>query len=127
MVPMLDVQLSVDHSDEGKQVCYRFYEKDYASDCVLMYNSAMSTTTKVTTLSNEVIRRMKHMDRLWDRTHHAEVITNLMVKLTRSKYPATVREQVLKSGLQGYYNMVWKEFTKMILALATWWRCMLWK
>ena len=98
-VPMLDVQMMVDHSEEGEKVRYTFYEKDSTSDKVLMFTSAMSSHTKITTLANEVIRRQRNVDRDWGPEHRAQILTTLMIKLARSGYPECVRQQVLTAGL----------------------------
>ena len=69
----------------------------------------MSMNGKFTTLVNEVARRCKNIDIMWDTSHRVQVVTELMLKLASSKYPELVRGQILRSGLQGYYSMVWKE------------------
>ena len=69
----------------------------------------MSMNGKFTTLVNEVVRRGKNIDIMWDTSHRVQVVTELMLKLASSKYPELVRGQILRSGLQGYYSMVWKE------------------
>ena len=71
-----------------------------------MYESAMSLTTKITTLANEVVRRCRNTDRLTVASERGEIITGLMRKMQKSGYPEGVRKQVLESGLQCYMKMV---------------------
>ena len=105
-VPMLDMQMSVQHTQQGELVRYSFYEKASTSGKVLMYESAMSVNTKVTTLANEIVRRQRNTDRLWGPEHRAAITTKFMVKLRDSGYPEKVRLRILHAGIQGYYRMV---------------------
>ena len=59
-VPMLDICMW----RQGMNIInHSFYEKDSASQKVMEYKSAMGIKTKVTTLTQEVIRRMRNTSR----------------------------------------------------------------
>ena len=108
-MPMLDTQLRVDHTKYGECVRHTFYQKPCSSKLVLMNASAMPVKTKIQTLSNDIVRRMRNTDRSATTKERADLVTDLMVRMARSGYPPTVRNQVARAGLQGYYTMVRSE------------------
>ena len=70
MVPILDLQVKMEnHEDEveglGKvemqQIVWRFFEKPMNSPYVIMEASAMPQKVKITTMVQEMIRRMRNM------------------------------------------------------------------
>ena len=86
-IPMLDFQLRVEHLSEGETVWFRYYEKPCTSDRVLAMDSAMSMKQKVQSLSNEILRRLRNMDRMTAQEERAATLKILMLKLSRSGYP----------------------------------------
>ena len=64
--------------------------------------SAMSANTKRSSLSQEIIRRMKNTSRRVAHEIRENILTDCMRKLKRSGYPESFRCKVLIKGLQGY-------------------------
>ena len=55
---------------------------------------------------NDIIRRLRNTDHVTPVNVRARIVQDLMNKMTRSSYPLTVHDQVLRAGTQGYYCMV---------------------
>ena len=73
---------------------------------VLEYSSALPIKTKIITLTQEILRRMRNISRREPVETRIEIIDKFMVKLVNSGYPLEIRIDVLESGLKGYYRMV---------------------
>ena len=114
-VPMLDFQLWKEEQKvkvEGKgeilktSIKFEFYEKKVACNTVIMESSAMPKRTKISTLSQEIIRRMKNTSRNISNERRNEILSEFMKKMKRSGYNAKTRREVLISGMKGYIKMV---------------------
>ena len=105
-IPMLDVEVW----RVGKcEIRHQFYEKKVASNRVIGAKSAMPENTKIATLSQEIVRRMQNTGRDVDEQNRVKILDDFMIKLSRSKYNEKQRMEILKSGLNGYYNKVIRE------------------
>jgi len=52
---------------------------------------------------------MSHTDRLTSMDERAQIITDLNVKMRNSGFTEEARRIVIRAGLVGYYNKLWKE------------------
>ena len=110
-LPMLDFKVwkeeETEERGEKKTVIkYEFYEKAMASKLVMMNKSALPHRMKVTTLSQEVIRRLKNTARSVGESRRQLILSNMMAKMRRAGYDEKMRRNVLVSGLKGYWRMV---------------------
>ena len=110
--PMLDFSTWVEKiEDKTKQwgvmniLRWGFYEKPCSSKKVIEEASAMAKRTKIITLSNEIIRRMRTTDGRATTADRAEIVTGLMRKMNLSGYRKADMVNVLESGVKGYYRM----------------------
>merc|ERR1712242_529095 len=71
-----------------------------------MENSALPHRIKITTLCQEVIRRMRNTCRDVSCKRRGEVLSVYMRKLQRSGYSVAMREKVAIAGVRGYLRMV---------------------
>ena len=71
--------------------------------------SALPITTKITTLSQEGLRRMRNTSRSQGTQVIIEILNLFMIKMLNSGYPEDIRYEVLKSCVKGYYRMVLSE------------------
>ena len=115
-VPMLDFAVWKEVQEDqnrvsGKktEIMWEFYEKPVASKLVVMERSALPHRTKITTLTQEIIRRMRNTSRKVGKGRRAEILSKFMKKMRKSGYNSKVRRNVLLAGLKGYYNMVKEE------------------
>ena len=104
-LPVLDLQCWT----EGKVILHKYYEKPMSSKYCIMEASAMSANTKWSSLSQEVIRRMKNTSRRVSHDEREEILTDFMFKLQRSGYTESFRKSILCSGIKGYERMVESE------------------
>ena len=106
-IPMLDIEVWCEEDKGGNQaLMYSFYEKMVASDLVILKKSAVDEKTKVTTLSQTVIRICRNICREASIRERAGKLNELMNKMKRSGYSSSQREDILKAGLVGYYRML---------------------
>ena len=100
-LPVLDLQCWT----EGKVVLHKYYEKPMSSKYCIMEASAMSQNVKWSSLSQEIIRRMKNTSRRVAHDVREGILTDFMLKLQRSGYTESFRKNVLISALKGYSKM----------------------
>ena len=70
------------------------------------YNSAGPIKSKITTLTQEVIRRMRNTARRATTQARICILTKFILKMKRSEYPDSIIQTILEAGLTGYYRMV---------------------
>ena len=68
----------------GNKVLYEFYEKPMAANVVVQAGSALGESVKVATLTEEVIRRLKHTSRSLPHSSRLEVLEDLAQKMSNS-------------------------------------------
>ena len=98
-LPILDLKVYVVELVNEYGVKYwvprwSFYEKPMKSQYVLMKESAMGKKTKVTTLTQEVIRRLRNTSREAEDSEREEVMTKFAVKMWKSGYREYSRGQI---------------------------------
>ena len=107
MVPILDLQVRMeDHQEEVEglgrvevqQIIWRFYEKPMNSPYVILEASAMPIKVKITTMVQEVIRRMRNMNEKVEEREVKEELSKFCMKMKRSGYGEAVRRDVILSG-----------------------------
>ena len=106
-VPMLDLCV---WKSGPNTIHHGFYEKPMMSGLVILEKSASSQGGKMATLAQEIIRRMRNTGRDVPVEERIKYMDKYMWKLRDSGYSETVRLEIFRSGLQGYYKMVAKEF-----------------
>ena len=79
-LPTLDTRLWI----EEEQIRYSFYEKPMSNRQVVHNNSAMGENSKIASLSQELIRRLKNTSVEIDQGNIDEIINNFSVKLVSS-------------------------------------------
>ena len=111
-IPVLDFQVWAEEEETGQEsgtktrLMFEFYEKPMASKLVIMENSALPHRMKITTLSQEIVRRMRNTCRAVSSKRRGEILSVYMRKLQRSGYNQATREMVATAGVKGYLRMV---------------------
>ena len=114
MVPILDLNVRMEWHEEEvegvglvrmQQIVWRFYQKPMNSPYVIMAASAMPQKVKITTMVQEVIRRMRNMNKWVEKDEIDDELTLFCVKMKMSGYGESVRREVLLSGIKGFERM----------------------
>ena len=91
-----------------------YYEKPMSSQYCIKEASAMSGNTKWSSLSQEVIRRMKNTSGRVSHVTRESILTDYMRKLNRSGYPESFWCKILIKGLEGYTKIVQSEASGIV-------------
>ena len=107
------------HSPEPKEtntkwkkvqiIMHSYYEKPITSNKVIMEKTAHPLKQKITTLSQEVVRRMRNTSRKVVLQERLEILQKFIQKMKQSGYGEKLRREVVKAGLKGYYKMIKRE------------------
>ena len=103
-MPLLDLEVRI---AEDNTVDYKFYSKPCSSKNVMMKNSAMTARTKMSSLRQEAVRRLRNTRTTlpW-KDYQAPILSDLARKMARSGYNEAYREAVIKSGVAGFEKQV---------------------
>ena len=113
-LPVLDFKCWVNHQEPAKPcagknknepasiLLYTHYEKPMSSKYTIMKTSAMGENSKIQSLANDTIRRMKNVTERLDQQERNNVVDDYARKLLQSGYGKDTVKKVIKSGLQGY-------------------------
>jgi len=101
-IPILDLKVWVEETCNGARVMYEHYEKDISSKQVIHAKSAVPTKTKITILTQEMLRILTHCSPHlpWERV--CEHINQFMKKLQFSGYNKGCRYSVADSALKAF-------------------------
>ena len=106
-LPTLDFRLWMDQGQDqgGKnkdKVMYSFFEKEMASPYCIMEKSAMPESTKVSSLAQDLVRRMTNTTEMVTQQERDSIVEDYILKLARSGYNKKQRREIIESGLKGY-------------------------
>ena len=107
-LPSLDTQLWMEDvpGQKRQKINFSFFEKSMKTPFCIMKDSAMSERTKISILSQDLIRRMLNTSETVPDRERVEIIDTYIDRLVVSGYcPAQVKE-IVESGLTGYLRKV---------------------
>ena len=99
-LPTLDCQIFMDKSTY--QIEYSFFEKSMKTPFCVMKNSAMSEKSKISILSQDLIRRMQNTGQTISESERISIIDNYIDRLLVSGYNVEQIREIVESGLKGY-------------------------
>ena len=99
-VPMLDVNMWIKETEEGRKLVYEHYEKEMTSKAVIHAKSAVSTQTKKTVLTQEVLRILLHCSKHVEWETVCGHVNKFMMKMQYSGYGQIFRFNVVNSALK---------------------------
>ena len=102
-LPTLDINLWV---KEDHMIMYTFYEKPMSTNQVLHKDTAMPENTKVASLTQDLVRRMKNTSELVDQEERNKVVDNYAQKLANSGYGKEQIKKIIIAGLMGYERRI---------------------
>ena len=92
----------------NNKVFYSFFQKPMARKTVINKKSALSEKTKVTTLSQDLIRRMKNTSEDLPISERIAIIDEYTTQLFASGYSQDQTRKIIEAGLLGYETLVKK-------------------
>ena len=98
-LPTLDTNLWV---GEDNMVHYEFFEKSMALNQVLQKDSALPENSKISSLTNEMVRRMQNTSELLSDQVRIRVVDDFAQKMINSGYQLEQVRRVVMGGLKGY-------------------------
>ena len=103
-LPTLDFACWVDNN----KIYYSFFQKPMARKTVINKKSALSERTKVSSLSQELIRRMKNTSEDVPMKERIDIIDEYAKQLVTSGYSPNQARDIIQAGLVGYETLVKK-------------------
>ena len=113
-LPVLDFKCWVENKSDGgreikprtKKLLYTYFEKEMSTKYSILKTSAMPENTKINSLSNDMIRRMKNTSELLDQKVRNSVVDKYAERLLHSGYKRDQVRNVVEAGLKGYEKIV---------------------
>ena len=99
-LPTLDTQLWI----EDGRIMYKYYEKPMAAKTVIHKQSALAENSKMASLSQEMVRRMKTTSERIPMKERVQVVDDFSIKLITSGYGREQAGRIITAGLMGYEN-----------------------
>ncbi len=105
-IPMLGLKLWIEETDGGRRIMYEHYEKDISSKYVIHAKSAMPMKSKLTILTQEIIRILTHCSPFTPWEGMCEHVNKFMMKLQFSGYNKKFRYHVADSGIKAFKHLI---------------------
>ena len=102
-LPTLDFKMWV---EDKKEIRYSFYEKEVNTPYCIMEKSAMAERSKISSLSQDVIRRLQNNCKDTCQAEKNAIIETYIRKLKISGYSKSQIKEIISSGLKGYVTKV---------------------
>ena len=81
---------------------YEFYEKQLGANIVLHAKTARSDQTKLSTLTQDVVRRLLHTSRRLEDSSRMEALEKLSQKMVNSEHRPNYIKRVMQAGWMSY-------------------------
>ena len=106
-LPTLDFSMRLARSQDGPgQIWYDFYEKPMNTKYCIMEKSAMAERSKISSLSQDLIRRLQNTHTEIGQERKNEIVENYINKLRSSGYLKVQVREIIQSGLLGFQSKV---------------------
>ena len=102
-LPTLDIKLWIGKSNI---ILYEFFSKPMAANAVVMEKSALSTSVKTATLTEEIVRRLKHTSQRLECSSMLETLEEATQKMINSGHRNSFIERIMIQGIVKYERMV---------------------
>ena len=99
-LPTLDCEMFMEK--KTNKINYSFFEKKMKTPFCVMKESAMSEKSKVSILSQDLIRRMQNTSEKVPESERIKIIDNYIDRLLVSGYKTEQIKEIVESGLKGY-------------------------
>ena len=85
---------------------FEFYEKPMSNNNVVQAKSALSESVKIASLTEEVVRRLKHTSQDLPHSRRMETLENLSQKMVTSGHKVHFMKRILTTGIIKYERKV---------------------
>ena len=102
-MPLLDIQVRMNNRNK---IIYKFYKKPIASKKVILSNSALPKNVKRASLTEGVIRRLRHTHPSLPWPEVATILSEYSNELRLSGYDSNFRTEIIEAGLKGFRKQV---------------------
>ena len=102
-LPSLDTEIWV---LEGWKVLFRFFEKTMATNLMVEAGSALSREVKMSTLSEEVTRRLRNTSQDLESSQRMEILEKACVKMRTSGHSEEFIREAVEKGIRAYNEKV---------------------
>ena len=99
-LPTLDMEIWV----ENRKLMYNFWEKPMVRNQTIHKESALPENSKIASLTQEVIRRMRNTSELVGNNERIKHLNNFTQKLRNSGYSMEQAERIIWAGVRGYQS-----------------------
>ena len=100
-LPTLDFECFVEYG----LIKYSFYQKPMAKKTLIARKSALPENTKVASLSQNLVRRMKHCSELLPDSERKRIVDTFANQVHGSGYSESQTKKIIRAGLTGYENL----------------------
>ena len=109
-LPTLDCELWMEPIQDQKRqkVNFSFFQKSMKTPFVVMKESAMSQSQKISILSNDLIRRLSNCSETVEMSEKVKIIDDYTETLNVSGYSEREIKEIIESGLTGFVRKVEK-------------------
>ena len=97
-LPSLDTTIWVEHD----RILFQFFSKPMATNLVVQAKSALSEDMKLSTLAEEVCRRLRNTSRRLDHSCRLETLENLCTKMSTSGHTTKFMRRAMERGIRSY-------------------------
>ena len=102
-LPTLDTKIWI---ESGRKIMYEFFEKTMAANVLIQAKSALSDQVKVASLTQEVVRRLKHTRLELPHSSRMDVLESFSQKMSNSGHMNAFIKRILVAGICKYVRMV---------------------
>ena len=107
VLPTLDFDLRVERLEDGRsKLRYKFYEKKVNSKYCILERSSMSEKGKISSLTQDLIRRMVNTDGETSVQERNTITEKFISRLRVSGYKKPQVKEIIQCGLKGYLTKV---------------------
>ena len=93
---------------ENDRILYSFYQKEVSKKTMIDRKSALGENTKVASLTQNLMRRMKNTSEDVDNSVRVDIVNAFSSQLKVSGYSDDQNARIVKAGLTGYENLLKK-------------------
>ena len=93
---------------ENEKILYSFYQKEVSKKTLIDRKSALGENTKVASLTQNLMRRMKNTSEDVDDSVRIDVVNAFSSQIKASGYSDEQNIKIVKAGLTGYENLLQK-------------------